>query len=251
MSSCFGWPLLFRDHTVKDMVLCSDGSATVLNCGETFALSTFLQEENKSSNSINRLKLLNESKSRSISPEDRYYNKKLAARTRIPLLSMQTVVVRFSIGACLHSHEPTDENESSVFELLDSGNLCVGEVYTTLKYARKGREQSFEFITVCWGLSLSAATIAEEHIPRWTFDAAKLPKAKTLVSWKSNAEETLQLLIPAKKGEKRPKFLWSTVNLIAVERDEEGKYARRIGVGKVIFEAWMGLYKGTEEVLLG
>lgn len=283
MSSCFGWPLLFRDHTVKDMVLCADGSATILNCGETFALSTFLQEENKSSDSINKLKSLNESKSRSISPEGRYYNKKLAARTRIPLLSMQTVVVRFSIGSCLHTHEPTDENESSIFELLDSDNLCVGEVYTTLEYARKGRRQPFEFITICWGLSLGVAAIAEEHIPRWTFDAAKLPKAKTLVSWKTNAEETLRLLIPAKKkiasrsenengeggmleqlpataffealfkakkGEKRPKFLWSTVNLIAIEREKEGRYARRIGVGKVIFEAWMGLYKSTEEVLL-
>ena len=280
MGSCFGWPLLFRDHTVKEMVLCADGSSTILNCGETFALSTFLQEENKSSDSIDKLK------SRSISPEDQKYHKKLAARTRIPILSMQTVVVRFSIGSCLHSKEPTDDNESSVFELLDSAGFCVGEVWTTLKHARNGREKPLEFITVCWGLSIGVASIAEEHVPRWTFDAAKLPEAKTLMNWKSNAEETLQLLIPAKKkmvtrsvspgegnrnggtleqlpamaffealfkakkGEKRPKFLWSTVNLIAVEREKEDRYARRIGVGKVIFESWMELYTGAEEVLL-
>lgn len=276
MSSCFGWPLLFRDHTVKDMFLCSDGQATVLNCGETFALSTFLEEGNTSSDPLVMPKY------RSITSSERRYHQKLASKIDTPLLSMRTVIVRFSIGSCLHPHEPTDDNESSAFEILDSAGLCVGEVWTTLQNARKGWEKHLEFITVCWGLSLSVAKIAEKHIPRWTFDAAKLPEAKKLVDWREYAEEALQVLAPAKKkvkrsvsgegdreggvldqlpamaffealfkakkGEERPKFLWSTVNLILVERDEV--YARRVGIGRVIFEAWLELWSMPQEVLL-
>ena len=58
-------------------------------------------------------------------------------------------------------------------------------------------------------------------------------------------------LFTAKKGQPRPKFLWSTVNLILIERD--GPIARRVGVGKVIFNAWLlarGLLSTPEDVIL-
>ena len=58
-------------------------------------------------------------------------------------------------------------------------------------------------------------------------------------------------LFTAQKGEPRPKFLWSTVNMILVEWD--GAIARRVGIGRVIFDAWLmarGLLSMSEEVIL-
>lgn len=294
MSTCFGYPLLVRDHTIKDIILCSDGEVTMMNCGQTFALSTFLEpmEDDIASDngSTSSFSSFSAPKPRDITNSEFQYHKKLASKIKMPLLSMRTVIVHFSVGACLHHREPTNENESSVFELLDSEGLCVGEVWTTFQMARKGREKPLEFITVCWGLSMAVAQIAEKHIPRWTFDSAELPEAKKFVTYRGHFESLLETLSPprkslkrnlsgeskksvgggneveggkreqppamaffealfkAKKGEARPKFLWSTVNLILIERDRA--LLRRVGVGTVIFNAWLEMWNPPEEVLL-
>jgi len=57
-------------------------------------------------------------------------------------------------------------------------------------------------------------------------------------------------LLTAKKGEPRPKFLWSTVNLLLIDRGDGDHIARRIGVGRVIFEAWLFKWSKPEEVIL-
>lgn len=290
MSSCFGWPLLVRDHTVKKMFLCADGQTTPLNCGETFALSTFVEDEIGSESSDAGSVDSTKSRAVNIDYKELQYHKKLSSKTDFPLLSMNTVIVKFLIGSCLHHTQPVGENESSVFELIDEDGLCVGEVWTTLETARRGREKPLTFITISWGLSMSVAEIAEEYIPRWTFDAAKLPEAKKLANWRSYATEAMELLssstkspdrgpkdyfgtdnrnkgnknrksieqptamaffealFKAKKGEPRPKFLWSTVNLVLVGKTEE--VYQRIGVGRVIFKAWLNLLNSPQHVVL-
>jgi hypothetical protein len=58
----------------------------------------------------------------------------------------------------------------------------------------------------------------------------------------------IDALLMARKDEPRPKFLWSTVNLLLVEW-EDG-VARRIGVGRVIFNAWLHQWNSQQEVFL-
>jgi hypothetical protein len=57
-------------------------------------------------------------------------------------------------------------------------------------------------------------------------------------------------LFTAQAKEPLPKSLWSTVNLLLV--DMEGQSARRLGVGRVIFGAWLmdAKFNMPEEVIL-
>jgi hypothetical protein len=115
--------------------------------------------------------------------------------------------------------EPTDENESSVFELLDSSDLCVGEAWMTLQTHSSRPRKPLELITISWGLSLTVAQIAEERILRWTFDAVKLPEAKKFVEWRGHVEEALQLLSPPKKSLKESlSGRHGRVGMVLVER---------------------------------
>jgi hypothetical protein len=282
---CFGLPLIFRHHTVKHVFLYKHGKAHELNCEEPLSFSTFTKDEKKPDDDDDEDSRKRQpsggSKTRASSKVCRHHFQ-MAATIKGPVLSMKTVVVELSIGACLSQPPPQDENEASVFELLDSG-LCVGEVWTTLKHAKRGRTWPLEFLTISWGLSLQAAEIADSWIPRWTFDAKILPKSKTKVlltccqaveevmSWNSGkhlagnyglrksaspVEEQpsvmsfFDALLTAKKGEPRPKFLWSTVNLLLIDRGDGDHIARRIGVGRVIFEAWLFKWSKPEEVIL-
>ena len=189
---------------------------------------------------------------------------------------MKTVIVQFSIGECLWHQFPDHSDEVSVFELLGPDRQCVGEVWTTKRFAGRGRARPLDFLTISWGLSLSVAEIADEYVPRWTFDAAKLPESRTFMEYfpiiqkafSSAPDKSLagrygrqphgietpslasfvETLLTAQRGQPQPKFLWSTVNLILV--DWEGPIARRVGVGRVIFSAWLLSWTPAEDVLL-
>jgi hypothetical protein len=141
-------------------------------------------------------------------------------------LAMQTYVVKFGIGKCLPVVEPTQPDEVGVYELLHQGR-CVGEVWTTQALAKAGRRTRLDFLTMSWGLSLSEATLDDEYIPRWHFDAAKLPEFKKLAKLRTiieilfrsaleqpTAGRFIDALLHAKQGEAQPKFLWLTVNLL-------------------------------------
>jgi hypothetical protein len=45
ISTCLAWPMVFRQHTVRDMFLCSQRKVSKLRCDETFAFSTFWEDE--------------------------------------------------------------------------------------------------------------------------------------------------------------------------------------------------------------
>ena len=268
MASCFGWPLLVRDHTIRDIYLCDDGVVSKLECRETLALSTFLEEDITAPDQSNS--------HRERPKEAGHYPSRKSLKYRFPFLSMKTIVTRFAIGECLHDHPPIDLDEASIYELLDPQGRCVGEVWTTRRHAEHGSAQPLDFITVSWGLSLSAAEVAEEYVPRWTFNSARLPESQTFMDYfpiiqnafQYSSTKTLagrygqhprgiktpslmnfvEALLTAEKGEPRPKFLWSTVNLILVEWD--GPVARRIGVGRVVFNAWLLARSPAEEIIL-
>jgi hypothetical protein len=270
VATCFGWPMAIRRHTVKQMYLCDKGKVKHIKCNETLALKTFASDEPISEHGKDPI-----SKMRRSASTHRYHSK-LARKFNFPVLSFETVIVQFLIGDCLGPSQPTMDDESSVFELLDLEGLCVGEMWTNWKTARRGQKQPLDFLTISWGLSLSVAKIEDEYIPRWTFDAAKLPESKTFMRWRAYLEEAfcptpgktlargygsnshameqpslmsfVDALFKAVKGEPRPKFLWSTVNLLCVEWD--GDVARRVGVGRVIFNAWMAQWGPSEEVIL-
>lgn len=275
LASCFGLPLFVRGHTVKELYLCENGRAAQLNCNETLALSTFLEEDIASIGVVKSRDKRERSRSRARGDQSRHHSK-LAAQHPFPLLSMKTVIVQFSIGDCLWHYSPHRSDESSVFELLGFDGECVGEVWTINKIAKRGRSHPLDFLTISWGPLLSVAEIAERYIPRWTFDAAKLPESRTFMehfpivqqAFHSTSDKSLagsygrnsrgmetpsmmafvEALLPAKKEEPRPKFLWSTVNLILVEWD--GPIARRVGMGRVIFKAWLLQWNRAAEVIL-
>ena len=249
-----------------------------LNCDETLALATFLQDD---APSIKEDSVKEELK---ITPRRRRQLSEISLGSKVPFLAMRTIVVNLYIGRCLQKHHlPTQNEEAGVFELVDADGRCIGEVWTTLDVAwrgRPGRGESLDFVTISWDLSLSVADIADEYIPRWTFDAATLPESKTFIKWrpiiekifsppprkslagrygqgsetggKTRQEATviplLDALLTAKSMEPQPRFLWSTVNLLLVERD--GRFARRIGVGRVIFGAWLMAATLPQEILL-
>jgi hypothetical protein len=274
VATCFGWPMAIRRHTVKQMYLCDAGKVTHIKCNETLALKTFASNEPVSENPHARnSKAAKRQRSRST----HRYHSRLAHEYKFPVLSFETVIVQFHVGKCIGSNKPTNDNESSVFELLNPSGLCVGEIWTTLKTARLGTTHPLDFLTISWGLSLSIAEIDDEYIPRWTFDAAKLPESfmwwrdcleevfrptpgKTLAGSYGGIEDGMEqpslmqffdALFRAVKGQPRPKFLWSTVNLVGVEWDEDGdrEVARRVGMGRVVFNAWREQWGEREEVI--
>lgn len=85
--------------------------------------------------------------------------------TNGPILPMKAVVLKLLIGACLSQPPPDDEDEASVFEILNSGS-CVEEVWTTFGETKIGRTRPLELPTTSWGFSLQAAEIADSWIPR-------------------------------------------------------------------------------------
>jgi Heterokaryon incompatibility protein (HET) len=273
IATCFAWPMVFRQHTVRDMFLCSQGKVSQLRCDETFAISTFWEDE------ITNLKRKTRPKGRKESEVSSKEYKELARKYKAPLLVMTTPVLRFYVGTCLHNFQPVNDDESSVYELIDEAGNCVGELWTTRKMARRGRTEPLHFLTISWGVSMSMADISDDFIPRWTFDAAELPDLRTirtmkrlLAEWFTNEpSETkaaghhsadshakfeqstvmmfLDALLHAKKDEIRPKFLWSTVNMLLVDWD--GSVAERVGLGRVIFKAWMENWTPPQQVLVG
>jgi hypothetical protein len=192
---------------------------------------------------------------------------------------MTTPVLLFYVGSCLHNFQPVNDDESSVYELIDEARKCVGELWTTRKMARRGRTEPLHFLTISWGVSMSVADISDDFLPRWTFDAAEPPDLQKirrmkclLAEWftnepsetkatghhsagshakveQSTAMMFLDALLHAKKDEVRPKFLWSTVNMLLVDWD--GSVAQRVGLGRVIFKAWMDNRTDPQQILVG
>jgi len=243
---------MFQHHTVKHVFLYEDGKAIELACEEPLSFSTFTRDEKKPDSVDDEDSKEKQRSGRAktcASRKVRRYHQEVAKSIKGPVLSMRTMVVKLSVGACLSPSQPQDDNEASIFELVNSG-LCVGEVWTTLKHAKRGRQRPLEFLTISWGLSLRAADIADSWVPRWTFDAPVLPRSRTkmlfnccqvveevigrksgkhlagnyglrksasLLEKQPSVMSFFDALLTAKNGEPRPKFLWSTVNLLLVE----------------------------------
>jgi len=77
-----------------------------------------------------------------------------------------------------------------------------------------------------------------------------LRKSASLLEKQPSVMSFFDALLTAKNGEPRPKFLWSTVNLLLVEWGDKDNIARRIGVGRVIFEACLFKSSKPEEIML-
>ena len=267
----FALPLLDRRHTVSELYLCDAGDVSSIQCDESLRLNTFLEDD------IGAGKGRPKAQAPKMTDHRREQLAQMSIRSRHPFLSLRTVVVHFHIGRCLQKPGPVFENEVSVFELLDLEYRCVGEVWTTLEAAKRRPKEGLKFVTVSWGLSLTFAKIAEKYIPRWTLDAAKLPESQMFKKWRPVIENMFKppprktlarrydstgsksdltvmsffdSLFNARAKEPLPKSLWSTVNLLLVDMD--GQSARRLGVGRVIFGAWLmdAKFNMPEEVLL-
>lgn len=263
---CFGLPIAVRAHTARDICIYDDDSCLTIESDETLKFSTFLEEE---VSARDNLPTAWNHRKKSSTPEGTNSHQRVSRLARelgTSLLTLRTVVVQFSVGGCLHSPDPAQEDESSVFELLDKNGTCVREIWTTLKNARKNSGRNLEFLTVSWGLSLSVAKIAEENIPKWLVSAGKLPESETFNSWSPTLEYLFEKqskkglsgrygqepraelnhpsvlsffkeVLNAKKGEAQPRSLWSTVNLLLVSF--KGGMAQREGVGRVMFTPWL------------
>ncbi|KAH8888540.1 HET-domain-containing protein [Thozetella sp. PMI_491] len=275
---CFALPLAIRTHTVRELHLCHDGHVSEMSCDETLALATFLEDDASA-----REDDAHERKQK-MTPARRRQLIKISRHSKTPFLSMWTVVIQLKIGHCLQQHPPVHEDEVGIFELVDTKGRCVGELWTTLGVVEREPNDGYNFLTISWGLSLSHAEIDEDHIPRWPLDAATLPESKTFMKLRPllegfftspprkslagrygqgpngaaqksmddyNVVSFLDAVLTAKCLEPQPKFLWSTVNLMLVEMDED-MVARRAGIGKIIFGAWLkaSMLRRPEEVLL-
>lgn len=271
----FALPLLDRRHTVSELYLCDAGEVSGIVCDESLRLNTFIEDD------IGAGKGRPKAQAPKMTDLRREQLEQMSLGSRHPFLSMRTVVVHFHIGRCLQQPGPVHENEVSVFELLDAEYRCVGEVWTTLEAAKRPPKEGMKFLTISWGLSLTFAKITEKYIPRWTLDAAKLPESQMFKKWRPVIEKTLKppprktlarrdggpgdgtgskseltvmsffdSLFTAQAKEPLPKSLWSTVNLLLV--DMKGQSARRFGVGRVIFGAWLmdAKLNMPEEVIL-
>ena len=86
------------------------------------------------------------------------------------VLAFETIVVRFRIGRALSKTQSAEDSEVGVFEILNSQDLCVGEVMTTYGRARF-RRGSNDFLTISWGLSLQHAETHDAYIPCWRFSS--------------------------------------------------------------------------------
>lgn len=257
---CFGLPIVIRTHTAKDLLLY-DGKDTIeIESDQTLKFSTFLEEEISTKDSLY---------SRSFRTKRSYKSRtepsRMSRKLGVPLLTLSTVVVKFFIGECLHKVPPTVEDEAGIFELLDPKGDCIGEVWTTLRNAKRGRKRPLHFLTISWGLSLSVAKVAPNHVPKWLFDAAKLPESETFNKWRPTLEKLFEspphkglagtygqtggpqpeqpsvvsffnAVLNAEKGKPQPRWLWSTVNLLLVDFEDDIAY--REGVGRVMFSPW-------------
>ncbi|KAK5318051.1 hypothetical protein LTR70_005535 [Exophiala xenobiotica] len=227
---CFGLPLMFRHHTVKHVFLCEDGKAIELACEEPLSFSTFTRDEKKpgSVDDEDSKEKQRSGKAKSCaSRKVRRHHKVVAKPIKGPVLSMRTVVVKLSVGACLSPSQPRDDNEASIFELVDSGLIkmlfnCCQVVEEVIGW------NSGKHLAGNYGLGKSASLLEKQPSVMSFFNA----------------------LLTAKNGEPRPKFLWSTVNLLLVERGDKDNIARRIGVDRVIFEAWLFKSSKPEEAML-
>lgn len=272
----FALPLLDRRHTVSELYLCDTGEVSEIQCDESLRLNTFLEDD------VGAGRGRPKAQAPKMTDHRREQLEQMSLRSRHSFLSMRTVVVHFHIGRCLQKPGPTHDNEVSVFELLDVEYRCVGEVWTTLADAKNRPKEGLKFVTISWGLSLTFAKITEKYIPRWTLDAAKLPESQMFKKWRpvienvfkppprktlagrykgesedragSKSELTVMSffdsLFTAQAKEPLPKSLWSTVNMLLVNM--EGQCARRLGVGRVIFGAWLmeAKFNMPEEVIL-
>lgn len=268
MAACFGWSLCISNHTVKRMVLCENDKIRDIRCEEPLTISIFSSE-----NAVCRAAKVSRPRRRT-RERITHHRHTLASELKTPVLSMETVVVQFYIGRCLQAHAPTHEDETGIFELVMADGSCVGEVWTTKQMAAQGRKIPFDFLTISWGLSINHANIDEKFIPRWTMDAGKLPNAESVENLVAIVELVLgqsklgltdgpdawsepmpgqpstasffNELLRAEKGRPRPMYLWSAVNLIQVTWD--GSIAQRVGVAKVIFDAW-GMHWSKPEMV--
>lgn len=276
---------MFQHETIKHVFLYEHHVAKELESEEPLSNKTFAKGQNKSQSddSDDSKTSRPPGKKRLAKRKVLERHKKQAATVQGPVLAFKTMVVRLKTGKCLSNPPPREDNECGVFELLDSDDPCIGEVWTSLEHGRRGRTQLLEFLTISCGLSLQHASIAERWIPRWTNDAKILSKSRMkmlfkacsvveeVMSWnagkhlagnygvrnsKSVAENQpsvmsfFDALLTGKKGEAMPKFLWSTVNLLLVERGRSSRCCKRIGTGRMIFEPWLVKWSPSEEVIL-
>lgn len=272
---CFGLPIVIRTHTAKDLLLYDGKEKIEIESDQTLKFSTFLEEEISTIDS-----LYGKSSRAERSYKPRTDASKMSRKLKVPILTLSTVVVKFFIGECLHNVPPTLEDEASIFELLDPQGDCIGEVWTTLRNAKRGRRRPLHFLTISWGLSLSVAKVAPKQVPQWLFDAAKLPESEMFNKWRPTLEKLFKsppqkglagtygqtggpqpkqpsvlsffnAVLNAEKGKPQPRWLWSTVNLLLV--DFEGGIAYREGVGRVMFSPWFAAAMQNlrpEEVML-
>lgn len=77
-----------------------------------------------------------------------------------------------------------------------------------------------------------------------------LRKCVSTIEEQPSIMSVFDALLTAKKGEPWPKFLWSTFNLLLIDREGRENIARRIEVGRIIFEAWLFKWSKPKEVAL-
>ena len=254
VASCFGWPLLTQDHTMKDVYLCDDGAVTKLDCRETSILSAMLEDD---------ITTADPSPPHPSSPnQDLPHHPAQAPKHHRPYLSLKTATAPFIIGHLLSTPPPTTGTQAALYELLDPRGRCAGSAWTTRNHAQRGYTQPVACAAVSWGLGVGAAApVARELVPRWAFDAAALPGARALAplvrgALRAPRAETgvpavgacVRALLAAERGRARPREMWPAVNLILVEWD--GPVARRVGVGRVVVDAWLRARGPVEEVIL-
>lgn len=112
--ACFGWPLLFRHHIVKQMFLYDNGTSRQVKCEKPPTLSVFAKDEHSSTKSTQK------------GTPRRVVGKNSMERYRLelskiffrPVLSIGTVVVKSSIGACSRRNPPQDDNKTGCLELV-------------------------------------------------------------------------------------------------------------------------------------
>ena len=263
---CFGLPLLFQHHTLKHVFQYRKSKVRELRIENPLSY-TSLFDSGSSSTATNHRK-------RPASAKTLKLHREQAVGMDGQFLAFETSIVFFWVGNCLSSPVSLQLEQVGLFELLNSDGQCVGELWTTASQAEKGSHKPLEFLTISWGLTMQHAKISKQWRPRWARNAQILPKSRVkmlfeacqviegIMSWNTSkhlagtygvqksqsagqdqmsARSILDSLLTAKKGDQLPPFLWSTVNLLLVEKDGKPgpKSYRRLGSGKVIFEAWL------------
>lgn len=117
-----------RAHTARDICIYTNDSCLTIESDKTLKFSTFLEEE---ISARENLPTAWNHRKQSSTPEGKNSHKRfsrLARELGTSVLTLRTVVVQFSVGGCLHSPDPVQEDESSVFKLLDKNGTCAGEI---------------------------------------------------------------------------------------------------------------------------